>query len=202
MKKLGATIVEINLDILKYSIATYYIIATAEASTNLARLDGIRYGNRSKKAKTLDEVYSFSKQEGFGSEVKNRILLGTFVLSAGHSNEYYTKAQQVRTLIMDEYRKAFKTCQAIAMPVSPFPAFPLASIRDPLQMYLQDIYTISINLAGLPAISVPSGFNKDKKPFGLQIIGPQMQEREVLDLASAFEASTQYGKTIPPLFED
>ncbi|NNM43514.1 MAG: Asp-tRNA(Asn)/Glu-tRNA(Gln) amidotransferase subunit GatA [Chlamydiae bacterium] len=201
LKTLGVKIVEINLDILKYSIAVYYILATAEASTNLARFDGIRYGNRSKRAKTLDEIYAFSKQEGFGPEVKNRILLGTYVLSAGYNDQYYKKAQKVRSLIIEQYRKAFSTCDMIAMPVSPFPAFPIGSINDPLQMYLQDIYTISINLAGLPAISVPSGFNKEGKPFGLQFIGSQMQDAEVLRFADNFEKATLFTKMIPPLFE-
>lgn len=202
LKDLGAEVIEVDLDILKHSIAAYYIIATAEASTNLARFDGIRYGNRSKRAKTLDEVYNYSKQEGFGPEVKNRILLGTYVLSAGYSDEYYKKAQKVRKLIIEQYKKAFDACDMIAMPVSPFPAFEIGSIRDPLQMYLQDIYTISINLAGLPAISVPSGFNADQKPFGLQLIGKQLHDQEVLQFAHAFESITSFADMIPPLFEE
>lgn len=201
LQGLGVKTVEVNLDILKYSIAVYYILATAEASTNLARFDGIRYGNRSQRARTLDEIYSFSKQEGFGAEVKNRILLGTYVLSAGYSDEYYKKAQKVRSLIIEQYKKAFRTCDMIAMPVSPFPAFAIGSINDPLQMYLQDIYTISINLAGLPAISVPSGFSKDKKPFGLQFIGAHAHDAEVLRFAKHFEDATLFNKMIPPLFE-
>jgi aspartyl-tRNA(Asn)/glutamyl-tRNA(Gln) amidotransferase subunit A len=200
LKKLGAQIVDIDLDILKYSIAVYYILATAEASTNLARFDGIRYGIRSARAKTLDEVYDFSKQEGFGPEVKSRILLGTYVLSSGYQDAYYKKAQKVRTLMIQQFKKAFSTCQIIALPCSPFPAFPLGSIQDPLQMYLQDIYTLSANLAGLPAISVPSGFSKSQKPFGLQLIGPQTHDVEVLRAAHAFEGATDASNRIPPLF--
>ncbi|HSW87075.1 MAG TPA: Asp-tRNA(Asn)/Glu-tRNA(Gln) amidotransferase subunit GatA [Rhabdochlamydiaceae bacterium] len=202
LKKTGATIVDIDLDILKYSIAIYYILATAEASTNLARFDGIRYGLRSKRATTLDEVYDFSKQEGFGPEVKNRILLGTYVLSSGFQDAYYKKAQKVRTLIIQQVKKAFSDCSIIAMPTSPFPAFPLGSLQDPLQMYLQDIYTICANLTGLPAINIPSGFSKDNKPFGLQLLGPQMHDAHVLSCAYAFEQATNFNQKIPPLFDD
>ncbi|MBS3904239.1 MAG: Asp-tRNA(Asn)/Glu-tRNA(Gln) amidotransferase subunit GatA [Simkania sp.] len=200
LKKLHCEIVDVDLEILKTSIAVYYILATAEASTNLARFDGIRYGARSLKAKTLDEVYDLSKQEGFGPEVKNRILLGTYVLSSGYQDAYYRHAQKVRTLIIRQFAEAFKQCTAIAMPVSPFPAFPLGSIQDPLQMYLQDIYTIAANLAGLPAISVPSGFNQEGKPWGLQLLGPQLQDGNVLHIAHAFEQVTQYSHQLPPLF--
>lgn len=200
-KSLGVSIVDVDLDILKYSLAVYYILATAEASTNLARYDGVRYGLRSARATTLDEVYDFSKQEGFGPEVKNRILLGTYVLSSGYKDAYYKKAQQVRTLILKKYQEAFQKCDLIAMPCSPFPAFPLGSIQDPLQMYLQDIYTISANLAGVPAISIPSGFNKESKPFGFQLIGPQMHDGEVLRVAHHYELATQHTQKIPPLFD-
>lgn len=202
LKEQGCSLIDVDLGLLKYSIAIYYILATAEASTNLARFDGIRYGVRSARAKTLEEVYDFSKQEGFGPEVKNRILLGTYVLSAGYQDAYYRKAQKVRTLILQQYAEAFKKCAIIAMPVSPFPAFPLGSIQDPLQMYLQDIYTISANLAGIPAISVPSGFNRDHKPFGLQILGPQMHDVAVLHAAYQYEQATLYTKKIPPLFDN
>jgi len=200
LKALGVTILDVNLDILKYSIAVYYILATAEASTNLARFDGIRYGNRSKLAKSLDEVYDFSRQEGFGTEVKNRILLGTYVLSAGYQDAFYKKAQKVRTLMIDQFKKAFNQCSLIALPCSPFPAFPLGVIHDPLQMYLMDIYTICANLVGLPAISIPSGFNKERKPFGFQLLGPQMHDRHVLSAAYAFQKATDHHQQIPPLF--
>jgi aspartyl-tRNA(Asn)/glutamyl-tRNA(Gln) amidotransferase subunit A len=199
-KQLGMQIVDINLDLLKYSIAVYYILATAEASTNLARFDGIRYGHRSTRATTLEEVYDFSKQEGFGPEVKRRIMLGTYVLSAGYQDAYYKKAQKVRTLIIEQFKKAFAQCDLIATPTSPFPAFQIGAIHDPLQMYLQDIYTIAGNLAGLPSISIPSGFNADNKPFGLQLMGPVMHDAQVLTGAYAFEKATNYNKIIPPLF--
>ena len=200
LKSGGATCIEVDLNLLKHSIAVYYILATAEASTNLARFDGIRYGVRAPQAKTLDEIYDLSRQEGFGPEVKNRILLGTFVLSSGYQDAYYKHAQKVRTLIIRQFREAFTSCDLIAMPVSPLPAFPLGSFQDPLQMYLQDIYSIPANLAGLPAISVPSGFNKDKKPFGLQLIGPPHHDATVLQCAHLFEQETQYTHQIPPLF--
>ncbi len=192
LKKLGAEIVNIDLSILKYSLAVYYILSTAEASSNLARFDGIRYGVRSPNAQTLDEVYDQSKENGFGPEVKRRILLGTYVLSAGYKDAYYKKAQQVRTLIIRSYQEAFKKCDLIASPVSPFTAFEIGAMKDPLQMYLEDIYTIGINLAGVPAISVPQGFAKDGKPLGLQLIGPQKQDGRVLMAAQAFEKATHH----------
>lgn len=199
LKSLGAEIVDVDLSILKYSLAVYYILATAEASTNLARFDGIRYGVRSPRAHTLDEVYDYSKEEGFGPEVKRRILLGTYVLSAGYQDAYYRKAQKVRALIIQRYKEVFEQCDLVATPVSPFTAFEIGSIQDPLQMYLEDIYTIGINLAGLPAISVPQGFASDKKPIGLQLIGPQMQDGRVLKAAHAFEKATGYNLEIPEL---
>lgn len=199
LKTLGATIVNVDLNILKYSIATYYILATAEASTNLARFDGIRYGVRSPKAKTLNEVYDFSKEDGYGKEVKRRILLGTYVLSSGYSHAYYNKAQKVRALIVNCYKKAFETCDLIATPVSPFAAFEIDSIKDPIQMYLEDMYTIPINLAGLPAISIPDGFSKDGKPMGLQLIGPQKGDVRVLAAAVAFEKAKPEFTAIPKL---
>lgn len=199
LKGLGAQIVDIDLSILKYSIAVYYILATAEASTNLARFDGIRYGVRSPRAKTLDEVYDFSKEEGFGPEVKRRIILGTYVLSAGYQDAYYKKAQKVRALIIKQYKEAFSKCDMVAMPVSPFAAFEIGAIQDPLQMYLEDIYTLSVNLAGLPAISVPNGFTKEGKPLGLQFIGPQKQDGRVLRFSDAFGKATPNHYAIPEL---
>lgn len=201
-KKLGASIVEVDLDLLKTSVALYYILSTAEASTNLARFDGIRYGLRSARAATLDEVYDFSKQEGFGKEVKKRILLGTYVLSSGYQSDYYQKAQKVRTLVIAQVRKAFESCDIVAMPTSLSSAFPLASIQEPLQMYLQDIYMICANLVGLPAISIPSGFDKEKRPLGIQLLGPQMHDADVLRFAHAFEKSTDFHRAIPPLFRE
>lgn len=201
LKKAGAQIVDVDLSILKYSIAVYYILATAEASTNLARFDGIRYGHRAPEATTLDEVYELSKEQGFGPEVKRRILLGTFVLSAGYQDAYYKKAQQIRTLMIQSYKKAFEKCQLVATPVSPFAAFELGSKKDPLQMYLEDIYTLSANLAGLPAISLPGGFTADGKPVGLQLIGPQKQDTLVLKASNVFEKATPYHKAIPEAYK-
>lgn len=189
MQALGAEIVDINLDVLRYSIATYYILATAEASTNLARFDGIRYGVRSPNATTLNEVYELSKEEGFGKEVKRRILMGTYVLSAGYKDAYYKKAQQLRTLIIQQYEKSFTTCDFIAMPTTPFTAFEIGAIHDPLQMYLEDIYTVSSNLAGVPSVSVPNGFI-NKKPIGIQLIAPQKKDLDLLQYASAFSNKT------------
>ncbi|MCE5294896.1 MAG: Asp-tRNA(Asn)/Glu-tRNA(Gln) amidotransferase subunit GatA [Chlamydiales bacterium] len=199
LESLGCTIKEVDLSILKYSLPTYYILATAEASTNLARYDGIRYGLRSKEAKSLEQVYDFTREEGFGAEVKRRIILGTFVLSSGYKDAYYKKAQKVRALIIKKYEDAFKDCDIIATPVTPNPCFELGSIQDPLQMYLEDIYTIGINLAGLPAMSVPSGFTQDKKPLGLQLIGPQMGDVLVTRAAYNFQQATNYHNSIPTL---
>jgi aspartyl-tRNA(Asn)/glutamyl-tRNA(Gln) amidotransferase subunit A len=197
MKDLGASLVEVDLSILKYSIAVYYILATAEASTNLARFDGIRYGQRSLQAHTLDEIYDLSKQEGFGAEVKRRIMLGTFVLSSGYQDAYYRKAQKVRTLILRSYQEAFSHCDLIATPVSPFAAFEIGSIQDPLQMYLQDIYTIGVNLAGLPAVSLPNCLSQEGKPIGLQLIGPQKEDRRVLNAAYILEKSLPFHSGVP-----
>lgn len=197
MKGLGATVVDVNLDILKYSLAVYYILATAEASTNLARFDGIRYGQRSSKAKTLEEVYDYSKEEGFGPEVKRRILLGTYVLSAGYQDAYYKKAQKVRTLLMESYDKAFAQCDIVVTPTSPFTAFEIGTIKDPLQMYLEDIYTIGANLCGLPAISIPEGFGSDGNPLGLQLSGPQHRDALVLQAAHAFEKAAPKHMQLP-----
>lgn len=199
LKGLGAEIVEVDLSILKYSLPVYYILATAEASTNLARFDGIRYGVRSPRAHTLDEVYDFSKNEGFGNEVKRRILLGTFVLSSGYQDAYYKKAQKIRTLLIRSYQEAFKNCDLVASPVSSSTAFEIGSIKDPLQMYLEDIYTIGINLAGLPAISLPAGFSSNGLPMGLQLIGPQKQDVRVLQASKAFEKAGTYHTRIPEL---
>lgn len=201
MKSLGCEIVPVDLNILKYAVATYYIIATAEASTNLARFDGIRYGMRSKRAKSLEQIYDYSRTEGFGPEVKKRIFLGTYVLSAGYQDAYYKQAAKVRVKITDEFNKAFEHCDAIATPVSPTVAFEKGAIQDPLEMYLQDIYTIGVNLARLPAISVPCGFSKVKMPFGFQLIGAKRDDVLVCRLSRAFEKAAPYGLEIPPEFD-
>ncbi len=201
LKSLGAKIVDADLDICKYSIAVYYILATAEASTNLARLDSVRYGARSLSAKTMEEVYKLSREEGLGREVKKRIMLGTYVLSTGYQDAFYKRAQKVRTLLINAFEQAFCHCDAIALPVAPSSAFELNSIADPLEMYLQDIFTVPANLAGLPAISVPSGFDSAQMPLGLQLIGPQMHDVLVMQYAYAFEAATSFGQKIPPAYE-
>jgi aspartyl-tRNA(Asn)/glutamyl-tRNA(Gln) amidotransferase subunit A len=201
LKDLGMEVVEIDLDILKHSISTYYILATAEASTNLARFDGVRYGKRSQKAKTIDEVYDLSKEEGFGPEVKRRILLGTFVLSSGYQDAYYVKAQKVRTLIIQKIQHAFSQCDAIVMPTTPVTAFEKGAVKDPLQMYLMDTYSICSNLAGLPAINVPVSLDSDNKPFGLQIMGPQKSDAFVCQMAYAFEKHEKTQSFVPPIVE-
>lgn len=187
MKEKGVVIVDVDLDLLKYALPVYYILATAEASTNLARFDGIRFGLRSKNSKNLTEVYTKSREEGFGPEVKRRILLGTFVLSSGFQEAYYQKAQKVRTKILQMYAKAFSSCDFIATPTSPFSAFKIGAVQDPIQMYLEDLYTIGINLGGLPAISLPTSMTSAGKPMGFQLIAPFGQDSALLRAASALE---------------
>lgn len=198
---LGVTIVDVDLDELRYSIPTYYIIAPAEASTNLARFDGVQFTTRSSKAKDIGEMYSLSKEDGFGPEVKQRILLGTFVLSSGFQDAYYKKALRIRELIIAKFHQVFKICDLIAMPTSPSGAFPLGSISDPIKLYLQDLYTISANLAGLPALSVPCGFNSKGLPLGLQLIGPFLQEGRILQFAYQFEQAQPHHTKIPSSFD-
>jgi aspartyl-tRNA(Asn)/glutamyl-tRNA(Gln) amidotransferase subunit A len=200
LKSLGAQIIDINLDLMKYSVAVYYIIATAEASTNLARFDGIRYGRRSPNATTIGQVYDMSREEGFGAEVKKRIMLGTYVLSSGYQDAYYKKAQKVRTLMINAFENAFQTCDLVAMPVATTDAFKVNSIQDPIKMYYQDLFTIPANLAGLPAISVPCGFSSNNLPLGLQLIGPQLHDALLLSHAHAFEKQCKQSK-IPPAFD-
>ena len=187
LRKMGCDIREIQLPHTDYAIATYYIIATAEASSNLARYDGVRYGPRA-EADSLIAMYRKTRGAGFGAEVKRRIVLGTYVLSAGYYDAYYLKGQKVRALIADDFRKAFAQVDAIVTPTSPVPPFKLGErVDDPLQMYLADIYTVTGSLAGLPGISVPCGKIGGKLPVGLQIIGPAFEEGRVLQLAHAFE---------------
>lgn len=203
LKSLGAEIVDVDLEALKYGIAVYYVLAAAEASTNLARFDGIRYGVRSKNAKTLEEIYQLSRAEGFGWEVKSRILLGTYVLSSDNQEAYYVKAQKVRAVIIKKMREAFDKCAVIAMPVAPGTAFLLeGGVADPLEEYLQDLYTVGANLAGLPAISIPSGLSASGRPFGLQLMGPQLHDAAVLRYAHAFQTATSYTSLKPPGFGD
>lgn len=200
-QSLGVTLIDVDLDELRYSIPTYYIIAPAEASTNLARFDGVQFTKRSPEAKTVEEMYSLSKKDGFGPEVKQRILLGTFVLSSGFQDAYYKKALRVRELIIAKFRQLFQICDMIAMPTSPSGAFPVGSISDPIQLYLQDLYTISANLAGLPAISVPCGFDAKGLPLGLQLIGPLLEEARVMNFAYQFEKAQPNHTKIPTAFD-
>ncbi|MDE3019053.1 MAG: Asp-tRNA(Asn)/Glu-tRNA(Gln) amidotransferase subunit GatA [Nitrospirota bacterium] len=191
IKQLGAEIKEIALPRTDAAIATYYLIATAEASSNLARYDGVKYGLRSKETANLLDMYMKTRQEGFGPEVKRRIMLGTYALSAGYYDAYYGKAQAVRTLIRQDFEAAFREVDLIVTPVTPTPAFKLGEkSEDPLQMYLSDIYTISVNLAGNPAISVPCGFSKTGLPIGLQLIGRPFEEETLLRGAHAYEQAT------------
>ena len=192
-KKLGAEIVEISLPHLKYSIGIYYILATAECSSNLARFDGVRYGYRTPDAKNLLELYTKSRAEGFGPEVKRRIMLGTYALSSGYYDAYYKKAQQMRALVTQDFAEAFKKVDILISPTCPNTAFELgAKASDPLQMYLTDIATISANLAGIPGMSVPAGFDKDGMPIGLQILAPQLQESKLFNVAHKFERANDY----------
>jgi aspartyl-tRNA(Asn)/glutamyl-tRNA(Gln) amidotransferase subunit A len=186
-ERLGAKLVEISLPHTEYAIAAYYIVATAEASANLARYDGIRYGLRVEADNTGD-LYNRTRAAGFGAEVKRRIMLGTFVLSAGYYDAYYLKGQQVRTLIRGDFDRAFARCDVIATPVAPTTAFKIGEkMADPLQMYLSDIFTISVNLAGLPGLSIPCGFDRDGLPIGLQLIGAPFAEETILRAGDAFE---------------
>jgi aspartyl-tRNA(Asn)/glutamyl-tRNA(Gln) amidotransferase subunit A len=187
-RDLGAEIVEIELPHAKYCIAVYYIIATAEASSNLARYDGVRYGFRAEEANELRAMYRRTRDEGFGAEVKRRIMLGTYVLSSGYYEAYYRKAQQVRTLIKQDFREAFEKCDAIATPTTPTVAFMLGEkTDDPLSMYLNDIYTCTANLAGIPGISIPCGLSGEGLPIGFQLVGPYWAESNLLRLAHAYE---------------
>ena len=192
-KKLGAEVVEISLPNLKHSIGIYYILATAECSSNLARFDGVKYGYRTPDAKNLMEMYTKTRAEGFGPEVKRRIMLGTYALSSGYYDAYYKKAQQMRALVTQDFVEAFKKVDILISPTCPNTAFEIgAKSSDPLQMYLTDIATISANLAGIPGMSVPAGFDKDGMPIGLQILAPQLQESRLFNAAHKFERANDY----------
>ena len=199
-KDLGAEIIEIDMPHLDYAIAAYYIIATAEASSNLARYDGVHYGYRSENAGDYVEVYSKSRAEGFGKEVKRRIMLGTYALSSGYYDAYYLKALKVRNLIRGDFTKAFERCDCIMMPVSPTTAFKIGEkVDDPLTMYLSDIYTIAANLAGVPGISIPCGFDENGLPIGLQLIAPAFGEDKLLRIARMYEKETDWHKKKPKI---
>jgi aspartyl-tRNA(Asn)/glutamyl-tRNA(Gln) amidotransferase subunit A len=192
---LGAEFMEISLPHTDYAVATYYLIATAEASSNLARYDGVRFGHRNTDARGLLDMYMLSRDEGFGAEVKRRIMLGTYALSSGYYDAYYLKAQKVRTLIMRDFIKAFETVDVMLTPVAPTPAFKIGEkFNDPLQMYLSDIFTIPVNLAGTCGISVPAGFSREGLPIGMQLIGRPFGEETILRAAYAFEQNTGWHK--------
>jgi aspartyl-tRNA(Asn)/glutamyl-tRNA(Gln) amidotransferase subunit A len=201
----GATLVDVELPHARYAIPVYYLVSTAEASSNLARYDGVRYGFRAPETKDQDlrTMYARTRALGFGPEVKRRIMLGTYVLSAGYYDAYYLKAQKVRTLILRDYEMAFSGANAvdvIAMPTSPTPAFKIGErIDDPLQMYLADVFTVSASLAGLPAVSVPCGFTDHRLPIGLQLTGRRFDETTLLRIADAYERETELWKLQPPI---
>jgi len=197
-RDLGAEIVDIKLPYAKYAIAVYYIIATAEASSNLARFDGVRYGFRAEETPELRQMYRKTREQGFGPEVKRRIMLGTYVLSAGYYDAYYRKAQQVRTLLKEDFLKAFESCDAFITPTAPTPAFPLgAKVDDPLSMYLNDVYTVTANLVGVPGLSVPCGLSSERLPIGFQLLGPFWSEPTLLKLAHAYETAQPFTERPP-----
>lgn len=199
-EKLGAIITDISLPYTDLSVPAYYVIAPAECSSNLARYDGVRYGYRCEQPTDLQDLYKRSRSEGFGNEVKRRIMIGTYVLSSGYYDAYYIKAQKVRRLIRDDFTTAFKKVDVILSPTSPTPAFKLGEkMHDPISMYLSDIYTIAVNLAGLPAISIPAGF-VNGLPIGLQLIGPLFGEAKLLNIAHCYQKVTDWHQQIPEAF--
>jgi aspartyl-tRNA(Asn)/glutamyl-tRNA(Gln) amidotransferase subunit A len=200
-ESLGATLVEVSLPKTELSIPVYYVIAPAEASSNLSRFDGVRYGHRAKAYKDLLDMYKTSRAEGFGAEVKRRILIGTYVLSHGYYDAYYLKAQKLRRIIAQDFQNAFQVCDVIAGPVAPSVAPTIGSkTADPTQMYLEDIFTLSPNLAGLPAMSHPCGFGADHMPVGMQLIGNYFDETRMLQMAHAFQQVTEWHKKMPEGF--
>ncbi|MGQ4808828.1 Glutamyl-tRNA(Gln) amidotransferase subunit A [Candidatus Entotheonellaceae bacterium PAL068K] len=200
LRQLGAEIVAVSLPHTPYAIATYYILANAEASSNLARYDGVRYGLRCAEPANLLDMYRQTRSAGFGAEVKRRIMLGTYALSAGYYEAYYRKAQQLRTLFRQDFTQAFAHCDALVAPVSPVPAFRLGErLDDPLHMYLGDIFTVPLNLTGLPGMSLPCGFTQHELPIGLQVIAPPFQEETIFQVAAAFETSTDFHRRTPAL---
>jgi len=203
-ESLGAEIVEVSLPHTEYAVATYYMIASAEASANLARFDGVRYGHRANKPRDLLDLYGRTREEGFGPEVKRRVILGTYVLSAGYYDEYYNRAQKVRRLIRQDFAKAFASVDALISPTTPEVAFRLGErSADPLRMYMADVFTIPASLAGICGISVPCGFAKTPEgtelPIGMQLLGKQLDEGRILQIANAYEHSTPWHKKRPPL---
>lgn len=200
-KKLGAIVEECSLDVADYALATYYIIACAEASSNLGRFDGIRYGYRTKNYSNLKELFKNSRSEGFGDEVKRRIILGTYVLSSGYYDAYYKKAQQVRTLVKNEFKRNFEKYDLLLTPPVPNVAFDIGSkVDNPLEMYLADLYTVSVNIAGLPGISVPCGVNSEGMPIGFQLIGKAFAEETILNAAYTYEQNAKFRENYKPQF--
>jgi aspartyl-tRNA(Asn)/glutamyl-tRNA(Gln) amidotransferase subunit A len=203
MNSLGAEIIEVSLPTTEYAIAVYYILATAEASANLARFDGVRYGYRTENPRDMLDLYGRTREEGFGPEVKRRIILGTYILSSGYYDAYYLRAQKVRELIRQDFASAFEKVEALISPTSPVPAFKLGErVADPLQMYLADIFTIAANLTGICGISVPCGFAEvdgQRLPIGLQLLGKALDEARILQIAHAYEQSTDWHKARPPI---
>ena len=201
-KEMGATVEECSIDVADYALATYYIIACAEASSNLGRFDGIRYGYRTENFENLKDIYRNSRSEGFGAEVKRRIILGTYVLSSGYYDAYYKKAQQVRTLVKQEFAKAFEKYDVLLTPTSPTVAFNIGErSENPIEMYLSDICTVSVNIAGLPGISVPVGVDKQGMPIGMQLIGDYFDEETILNAAYTYEQATKFRENYQPEFK-
>ena len=200
LRSLGAKVHEISLPHTEYAVGTYYIVATAEASSNLARFDGVQYAFRAGNARDMIDMYIKTRSQGFGDEAKRRILLGTYCLSTGYYDAYYLKAQKVRTKIREDFDKAFKECDCIITPTSPTPAFKIGEkMNDPLSMYLSDIYTIPANLAGLPAMSIPCGFSKNGLPIGMQILAKAFDEETIFRAAYTFEQYTEFHTKKPKL---
>jgi aspartyl-tRNA(Asn)/glutamyl-tRNA(Gln) amidotransferase subunit A len=200
LEKLGAKRVKVSLPHTEYAVAVYYVIAPSEASSNLARYDGVKYGLRHKGDTGLIDMYCSTRSRGFGPEVQRRIIIGTYCLSAGYYDAYYGKASQVRTLIMQDFTKAFEACDVILCPVAPTAAFKIGEkIDDPLTMYLSDIFTLSANLAGIPGMSLPCGFSSEGLPVGLQIMGSHFNEAMLLKVAYGFEQATDFHKKKPQI---
>jgi aspartyl-tRNA(Asn)/glutamyl-tRNA(Gln) amidotransferase subunit A len=202
LEKLGARTVEVSLPSQKLAVPAYYVIAPAEASSNLSRYDGVRYGYRAPEYADLADMYAKTRAQGFGPEVKRRILIGTYVLSHGYYDAYYLQAQRVRRLIARDFAEAFEACDMIVGPAAPSVAFDLgARTKDPVQMYLDDLYTIPINLAGLPGMSIPCGFGAKGRPVGLQVVGNYWDEARMLALGHAFQQATDWHTRVPPGYD-
>ena len=202
LQESGAEIIDISLPNTKYALPTYYIVAPAEASSNLARYDGVKYGFRSNRGNNLLEMYENTRSEGFGDEVKRRILIGTYVLSSGYYDAYYLKAQKVRYLIKNDFDQAFKKVDALLTPSTPSSAFKIGEKKDdPISMYLNDIFTVPVNLAGIPAISIPAGTDSNNYPLGLQLIGKPLDEQKILNIAYAAEKKINFKLTLKKWWE-